>query len=119
MAKNFKGLYNKIDEDVVKEKLKELYKEIVGTKRTSYYQHLVLWEDGTLEIHRLGQNESLQSEFKGEAITLYTEREFNITDIEGWLEDDVDLYMEENINDWYYSALERIEDKLNLMEILR
>lgn len=112
MAKNFKSLYNKIDEDVIKESLMELYKEIVGTKRTSYYQHLVLWEDGTLEIHRLGQNESLQSEFKGECLTLYREQEFDITDIEGWTEEDLEIFVDDTFGDWYDNVLEYIEETL-------
>ena len=116
MVKNFKGIYNKIDEDVVKENLMDLYEEIVGTKRTGYYQHLVLWEDGSLEIYRLGQNESLQSELKGECLTLYKEQEFDITDIEGWTENDVEIFIDDNFYEWYENVLERIDETLEQYE---
>ena len=112
MAKNFKGIYNEINEEVIKEKLKDLYEEIVGTKRTGYSQCLVLWEDGTLDIHRLGQNESLQAEFKGECLTLYKEQEFDITDIEGWTEEDLEIFVDDTFGDWYDNVLEYIEETL-------
>jgi hypothetical protein len=116
MTKNFKGIYNEINEEVIKEKLKELYEEIVGTKRTGYSQCLVLWEDGTLDIHRLGQNESLQAEFKGECLTIYSEQEFDITDIEGWTEDDVEIFIDDNFYEWYENVLERIDENLEQWE---
>lgn len=117
MNAKLKELVAKLDMDLVSDKLQDLYEEIVTTSNTGYSQTLVLHDDGTLDIHRLGQNSSLQAEFNGEAVTLYSAQEFDFTDIEGWDDEDVTAYdyRVETLTDWLYTAIEHVEENIEII----
>jgi len=107
---NWKGLFNKINEEILNKKLFDVFSSIVCEHNTGYTQNLVLFEDGTLEVYRLRQNESLQAEYSGKALTLYSEKEFDFTDIEGWEGGDAQDYIQEHWIEWRSECLEVIEE---------
>lgn len=98
--------------DEVSEKLEKLYRESICDMKTNYTQNLVLFDDGELGIYRLEQNETLQMEFEGRAITLYSIQEFDITDIEGWEDGNIEEYFQETWRDFLFEALQEIERKI-------
>lgn len=112
MTKELITALKNINMDEVSEKLEKLYRESICDMKTNYTQNLVLFDDGELGLYRLGQNETLQMEFEGRAITLYSIQEFDITDIEGWEDGNIEEYFQETWRDFLFEALQEIERKI-------